>query len=75
MYAELKEHDIYARKYFYPAINELKCYSNFMNQETPIAHDVSKNILTLPIYEGLSLEDVDRICEIIRKDGGDYASH
>lgn len=75
VYAELKEHDIYARKYFYPAINELKCYSNFMNQETPIAHDVSKNILTLPIYEGLSLEDVDRICEIIRKDGGDYASH
>ncbi len=65
VYAELKENDIYARKYFYPAINELDCYKNLTSSNTPIAHDASKNILTLPIYEGLSLEDVDLICDII----------
>ena len=66
--AELEEHDIYTRKYFYPAVNELSCYKEiFKEQLTPVAHDASMNILTLPIYEELSLEDVDRICDIILK--------
>ena len=65
IYAVLKENDIYARKYFYPAINELKSYKSCSDQSTPVAHDVSTHILTLPIYEGLSTEDVDRICNII----------
>lgn len=65
IFLQLKEQDIFARKYFYPAINELSCYKDFCEQNTPIAHDVSMNILTLPIYEELALEDVDRICDII----------
>jgi len=65
IYAKLKEHGIYARKYFYPAINDLDCYIQYQTEETPITHDVSENILTLPIYEGLSLEDVNRICDIV----------
>jgi len=65
VFAELKEHDIYARKYFYPAINDLECYRELHGPETPIAHCVSKNILTLPMYEELALEDVDRICDIV----------
>lgn len=63
--AQLKQHDIIARRYFYPAINELSCYKNQHPQNTPVAHDVSMNILTLPMYEGLALDDVDRICDII----------
>ena len=65
VFAELADSDIYARKYFYPAINELSCYKNEYSQNTPIAHDVSMNILTLPMYEGLELENVDKICDII----------
>lgn len=60
----LREKDIYARKYFYPAVNDLECYRSIAG-ETPVAHDVSMNILTLPMYEGLAPEDVDRICDII----------
>ena len=30
-----------------------------------MAHDASIHILTLPIYEGLTTEEVDRICDII----------
>ena len=63
VYGALREQEIYARKYFYPAVNDLDCYRG--SNETPIAHDVSLNILTLPIYEGLALEDVDRICDVI----------
>ena len=65
VFEQLKLNDIYARKYFYPAINELSCYRGHFPQNTPIAHDVSLNILTLPLYEELSLEDVDRICDVI----------
>lgn len=66
VFNNLAEAEIYARKYFYPAVNESKCYkTEYGNVRTPIAHDVSKNILTLPIYEGLSLEEVDRICDIV----------
>ena len=65
VYGALRENDIYARKYFYPAVNDLDCYKDMDGAATPIAHDVSLNILTLPIYEGLALEDVDRICDVI----------
>lgn len=65
VFADLREQDIYARKYFYPAINDLDCYQYADGHPTPIAHEVSQNILTLPIYEELALEDVDRICDIV----------
>ncbi|MDO4306307.1 MAG: DegT/DnrJ/EryC1/StrS family aminotransferase [Eubacteriales bacterium] len=65
VFEQLKENDIYARKYFYPAVNEMACYKDGGYAETPIAHDVSMHILTLPIYEELALEDVDRICDVI----------
>lgn len=61
----LKAHDIFARKYFYPAINEMSCYQNDCPQNTPVAHDASVHILTLPLYEGLSWEDTNRICDVI----------
>lgn len=65
VFEQLKAQEIFARKYFYPAINELSCYSGQFPLDTPVAHNVSMNILTLPIYEELPLEDVDRICDII----------
>lgn len=62
----LKEKEIYTRKYFYPAINEMSCYKNkYKNMSTPIAHDSALNILALPMYEELTLEQVDRICDLI----------
>ncbi len=67
LYNKLAENNIYARKYFYPCINELECYkSHNYRGETKMALDISKNILTLPIYPDLSLEIVDKICELIK---------
>lgn len=62
---ELKDNNIFTRKYFYPAVNEMTCYIGQFDMNTPIAHDASMKVLTLPMYEGLALEDVDRICDII----------
>ena len=62
----LKSQNINARKYFYPATNEVDCYKNDENNlSTPVASEISKNVLCLPLYSELDLEDVDRICEII----------
>ncbi len=63
---QLKLNDITARKYFYPAINDTTCYKNARG-ETPIAHKISLQVLTLPLYEGLPLEAVDTICDVILK--------
>lgn len=64
----LRKHEIYARKYFYPAVNDMTCYrEDYSKYATPIARDVSLNILALPLYENLELEDVDRICDLILK--------
>lgn len=62
----LAEKDIFARKYFYPLTSNFTVYQDkFKIQDTSIAKDVSLNILTLPLYADLALEDVERICEII----------
>lgn len=62
----LKEHNIFARKYFYPLTSEFTVYQDkFKIQDTPVAKDVSRNILTLPLYSDLEIKDVERVCEII----------
>lgn len=55
-----------ARKYFYPITNTFECYKDeFSADSTPIALDISKRVLTLPLYADLSISDVDRICEVV----------
>lgn len=63
---KLKAYDIIARKYFYPTTNSFDCY-DFDSSKTPIASDISKKVVTLPLYADLSVEDVDRICDVIIK--------
>lgn len=64
---KLKEHDIIARKYFYPITNAFDCYKDQHDAkaETPVAYDISFKVVTLPLYADLSLDDVDKICDII----------
>lgn len=65
---ELKLHNISARKYFYPLTNSFDCYKEKVKpNDTPVAQYISNRVLTLPLYPDLSLEDVDRICEIIKE--------
>lgn len=63
----LERNEIGARKYFYPLTNSFECYrGRFDSEETPVALHISKRVLTLPLYADLDLEDVDRICKVIR---------
>lgn len=66
VFKELAAGNIFSRKYFYPLTNTLDCYKwKFNVDDTPAAKYISDNILCLPLYADLALEDVDRICEII----------
>lgn len=62
----LSANGIYARKYFYPLTSEYLCYRQLFNANlTPIALNVSHEIMTLPLYSDLDSSAVERICEII----------
>ena len=65
----LADNNVFARKYFYPLTNELECYAEYAAsvKATPVAKNAAETVLTLPLYADLSVEDVDRICDIILK--------
>ena len=67
VFEKLKGNDIIARKYFYPLTNSFECYKDQYDvDETPVAKYIAERVLTLPLYADLPLEDVDRICKIIK---------
>lgn len=65
IYERLAKRQIFARKYFYPCINEYGCYRGQFFGDTPVAARISRQVLTLPIYADLPLETVDEICDIV----------
>ena len=71
VFARLAEHDIIARKYFYPLTSDFSCYRDYPTaggEKTPVAQRAAASVLTLPLYADLALEDVDRICDIVLKE-------
>lgn len=69
LHKKLSAKGINSRKYFYPITNECGCYRGKYNYETPIAHDISNKVLTLPMYADLESQTVDKICNIIYEVG------
>lgn len=66
VFEALEKNEIGARKYFYPIASDFDCYKDkYDSQKTPVALDISKRVLTLPMYADLALTDVDRICSVI----------
>ena len=66
IFTMLQEHDIMARKYFYPLTSAFDCFHRQYDiLKTPVALHVSKRVLTLPLYADLPMEKVDEICDLI----------
>ena len=64
--AALAEREIFARKYFYPLTSSFPLVrQNYPVQETPVAQKAAEEILCLPLYADLTLEQVDRVCDVI----------
>lgn len=70
VFARLAEQGIIARKYFYPLTSDFSCYRDLPTagaDKTPVAKHIAARVLTLPLFADLSVDDVDRICDIILK--------
>lgn len=62
----LAEHDIFARKYFYPITADLQCYQGSFGQyELSVSRDIASKVLTLPMYADLEQNHIERICDIV----------
>ncbi len=68
VYEEFKKYNVFTRKYFYPLCSDYACYKHLPSSSLtnlPIAHQVSKQVLSLPLYGSLRVEEVEIICEIL----------
>jgi len=73
LYNKLKNHDIYARRYFYPLITDFPMYRGLpsaAHENLPVAREVSGQVICLPIYPALTPEQVDFIVELIAGERG-----
>lgn len=64
----LKAENIIARKYFYPLTNGFACYQDLPTageDRTPVAKHIAYRVLTLPLFADLTVEEVDKICNIL----------
>ena len=69
LYSKLKTYNVFARKYFFPLCSNLSVYRHLKSAEPknlPVANKVVEEVLCLPFYGSLALEDVDKICELIK---------
>ncbi|MEI6804136.1 MAG: DegT/DnrJ/EryC1/StrS family aminotransferase [Burkholderiales bacterium] len=70
LFQKLQENGIFARRYFYPLISEFPMYrglSSAAPANLPIATRVAREVICLPIYPDLPLEQVDLVIELIRE--------
>lgn len=68
LYHKLKNNNIFARRYFYPLISDFKMYSNLPSASPlnlPIAKNIADQVICLPIYADLLLEEVEVVINLI----------
>lgn len=66
LYDKLRLKGIYSRKYFYPVTSDQACFKNkYKNIDIACARRLSEQVLTLPIYEDLELDVIDRIVDAL----------
>lgn len=53
---------IYPRRYFYPSLNTFTDIVHYV--EMPVSESISRRILCMPLYKELSIEEVERICNV-----------
>lgn len=56
---------IYPRRYFYPSLNNLP----YINRgfQVPVSEDAARRVICLPLYESLSVEEVDMISRVLHR--------
>ena len=73
--AALLAENIETKKYFYPPLHKQKHYKQFKTVDLPATDFVAERILSLPIYEALSNDIIERITESIHHIRDYYRTH
>lgn len=69
LYEKLKENNIFARRYFYPLISSFEPYRELPSatlDNLPVSTNAAIQVLCLPIFVELTIEDVQLIVNIIK---------
>jgi len=72
-YEKLKANNIYGRRYFYPLISQFETYNGLdsaLPGKLPVAEEITEKVICLPLYPGLSIENVNHISALITKQSG-----
>lgn len=70
LHKKLKEYNIFTRKYFYPLCSQYSYYRQLPSSDLsnlPVANEVAREVLSMPLYGELSTGDIEKICSILRK--------
>lgn len=62
---ELNKDNVFPRRYFYPSLDNLSYVEGEFS--VPVSNDISRRILCLPLFNGLSVEEVDMISGIVNE--------
>jgi dTDP-4-amino-4,6-dideoxygalactose transaminase len=68
LYRKMQENRIYARRYFYPLISDFPMYRGLPSaarSNLPVASKAANEVICLPMYPTLGIEEIDRVTEII----------
>lgn len=68
LYQRLRDHDIFARRYFYPLISDMPMYRDLPSAATDrlhVARRAADQVLCLPLYPEMDPLDQERIIEIV----------
>jgi dTDP-4-amino-4,6-dideoxygalactose transaminase len=61
---------VQGRRYFHPSLSTLPWVKR---TPTPVADDAARRVLCLPLFHGLSDQDLDRICDVVSRSCGGAA--
>ena len=70
LYFKLKEQGIFARRYFYPLISDFSTYRGLPSatkENLPVANEMAREVICLPMHHALSEDEVDRIIKLIAR--------
>jgi dTDP-4-amino-4,6-dideoxygalactose transaminase len=68
LFQRLADHDIHARRYFYPLISDFPMYRGLPSSASanlPVATKIATEVICLPIFPDLANETIDFIAELI----------
>lgn len=72
LFNELRQHNIFARRYFYPLISNFHMYKSAADgkERFPVAADIASRVLCLPIFPEIDEATQTLISDVIARHGG-----